>query len=87
MVDPILNNNGSSAEDLSKPRYELLDLLQDASEALSKIKPHGRDYLNQFDRYERDRQHHSERVKTLRKVREEVFNEILRLKQFRACNV
>jgi len=77
MIRPIMNNNGSSAEDLINPRRDAMDALQDAIEALKQAVPNGRDYPGDTIRCVEDRNIHFDRLATLHTLREELFSETL----------
>lgn len=80
MIEPTVNINGSSAEDLINPRLEAVSHLLDAIEALRKVKPHGRDYLNDTRRCLADRDEHVARIAALKILREQLFTEALNIK-------
>jgi hypothetical protein len=73
--------NGSSADDLSNPRLAAIDHLMDAIEALKQVAPHGRDYIGDPSRLDLDRDIHFHRIVALRDIREELFAEVLHIKE------
>lgn len=62
MIRPIININGSSADDLTHPRIAAYDALQAALKALQQVTPNGRDYPGDNDKCVADRQAHYDRL-------------------------
>ena len=81
MINPIINLNGSSADALIRPRMAAIDCLMDAIEALKQVAPHGRDYIGDPPRLDLDRDIHFHRIVALRDICEELFAEVLRIKE------
>jgi hypothetical protein len=65
MIRPIININGSSADDLIQPRLAAIAALHAAIKALQQVTPNGRDYPGDNDRCVADRDEHYARLKTL----------------------
>lgn len=81
MISPIININGSSADDLIKPRLMAMDLINDVIEELKRVTPNGRDYPGASYRCQEDREEHYERLRRLQSIREEIFAEALAIKE------
>ena len=81
MINPIININGSSADDLIRPRLMAMDLINDVTEELKRVTPNGRDYPGAYDRCQEDRDEHYERLQRLQSIREEIFAEALAIKE------
>lgn len=77
MITPQLNINGSSADDLIKPRRDAMDHLMDAIEALSQAVPNGRDYPGNATACLADREAHYDRIRAIKAMREEIYAEAL----------
>ena len=77
MITPQLNINGSSADDLIKPRRDAMDHLMDAIEALSQAVPNGRDYPGNSTACLADREAHYDRIRAIKAMREEIYAEAL----------
>jgi phosphopantetheinyl transferase (holo-ACP synthase) len=72
LATPLLNLNGSSAENLLEQLSDACSAVGAAREALAKATPHGRDYqLNQSD-YQLARKQHEARQIALQAVAEEL---------------
>ena len=80
MISPILNINGTSADDLIAPRREAMDHLMNAIEALRQITPNGRDYPGDYDRCTADRETHFIRLEAIRALREAIYAEAIAIK-------
>ena len=81
MITPQININGSSIDDLVKPRLTAMDHLMDAIEALKQATPNGRDYPSDGDRCLADREEHFDRLAKLRALREEIMSEAIYIKE------
>jgi len=80
MISPIININGTSADDLIAPRREAMDHLADAIEALTQVTPHGRDYPGDSERCVADRNIHYARIQALREMWHALVEEALAIK-------
>jgi hypothetical protein len=80
MIRPILNINGSSADDLIQPRREAYDLLQAAIKALQRVTPNGRDYAHN-DQCVADRDAHYTRIKAIHTIAAELVAEAVNIKE------
>lgn len=65
---PILNLNGSGAENLLKQNEEARQHLYNALLALHAMMPHGRDYIGHPERCETARREHMARIQALQTV-------------------
>lgn len=82
MITPTLNLNGSSADDLIKPRHDAYDLLIAAIKTLGQVTPHGRDYLgDDVDRYAADYEAHYTRQQALYIIATEIVAEAVAIKE------
>ena len=77
MISPIININGTSADDLIAPRREAMDHLMDAMEALRQVAPNGRDYPGDYDRCTADRETHFIRLEAIKGIREAIYAEAI----------
>ena len=84
MITPQININGSSIDDLVKPRREAMDHLLDAIEALKQATPNGRDYPGNSTACIADREEHYDRIAKLLALREEIYAEAVRIQEQRA---
>jgi hypothetical protein len=75
MIQPTININGTSADDLINPRRRAMDHLNDAIEALKPVTPNGRDYPGDTERCLRDRDEHFARLRTLKEIYEQIYAE------------
>jgi len=73
-MQPVVNLNGSSRDDLIAQRIALRAALMDAMKALSNMSPHLRDYSDVSD-WQRDRAVYVERFKALDRLYGEVGEE------------
>lgn len=80
MISPIININGTSADDLIAPRREAMDHLADAIEALTQVTPNGRDYPGDSERCVADREAHFIRLEAIKAIREAVYAEAIAIK-------
>lgn len=84
MITPLLNINGSSADDLINPRLAAMDHLMDAIEALSQAVPNGRDYPGNSTACLADREEHYDRIKAIKALREAIYAEAIAIKEQQA---
>ena len=68
--------HGSSKADLTKPRMEAINALQEAERALAKATPHGRDYATP-EALDEDRQHVATQRDAIRKVIDDLTKDAL----------
>ena len=80
MIRPVININGSSADDLIEPRRAAYDALQDAIKALQQVTPNGRDYAHN-DQCVADRQAHYARIKAIHTIAAELVAEAHAIKE------
>ena len=80
MISPIININGTSADDLIQPRREAMDHLMNAIEALRQTTPNGRDYPGDYDRCTDDREAHFIRIEAIKAIREAIYAEAIAIK-------
>jgi thiamine phosphate synthase YjbQ (UPF0047 family) len=80
MIRPIVNINGTSADDLIQPRREAYDLLQAAIKALQQVTPNGRDYAHN-DQCVADRDAHYTRLKAIHTIAAELVAEAVNIKE------
>ena len=69
---PVLNLNGSSAEDLIEQLSDACSAVGAAQDALAKASPHGRDYQLNPDDYKLAREQHEARQMALRAIADEL---------------
>jgi hypothetical protein len=80
MIIPILNINGSSADDLINPRLDAIAHLKKSIEALLKVIPNGRDYSDSA-LCNIDRNEHYDRIQNIHDIWNEIYNETIAIKQ------
>ena len=80
MIQPIININGTSKDDLVNPRIAALDHINDVIETLKHVTPNGRDYPGNIERLNADRQKHFDRIATLRTLYNELYEEAIAIK-------
>lgn len=80
MIRPTLNINGTSADDLIRPRRDAYDALQAAIKALQQVTPNGRDYAHN-DQCVADRQAHYARIKAIHTIAAELVAEAVLIKE------
>lgn len=80
MITPTVNINGTSLDDLIKPRLEAMDHLMDAIESLKCVTPNGRDYPGDAARCAEDRAEHYQRIGALNAIRDAIYAEAIRIK-------
>ena len=81
MIQPILNINGTSADDLINPRRKAIRQIDDLIETLKQVTPNGRDYPGQPERCADDREIHYARCRDLHDLREILMREALAIIQ------
>ena len=81
MIKPIININGSSADDLIQPRLAAYDALQDALKALQQATPNGRDYPGDPEKCLADRETHFARLRALHTIASDVMIEAAAIKE------
>lgn len=79
MIRPILNINGTSAEELIQTRRNAIEALDAAMKALQEMTPNGRDYPNQQDRCRTDRELHYSRFAQLDAMRNHIVDEAVEI--------
>lgn len=67
-MQPLVNNNGTSRAELCMQRTNTYHALIAAINTLGPMKPHGRDYCGDMERYGRDRAVWQERFNTLNQM-------------------
>ena len=80
MITPMMNINGSSANDLIKPRMEALKNLRQAIETLLEVTPNGRDYANS-EQCKFDRAKHYDRIEAIDHICHELYCEAIAIKR------
>lgn len=75
MIRPILNINGTSAEELIQTRRNAVKALDAVMKALQEMTPNGRDYPGQQDRCRADRELHYSRFAQLDAMRNQIMDE------------
>lgn len=79
MIRPILNINGTSAEELIQTRRNAIDALDAVMKALQEMTPNGRDYPGQQDRCRTDRELHYSRFAQLDAMRNRILDEAVEI--------
>ena len=79
MIRPILNINGTSAEELIQTRRNAIEALDAVMKALQEMTPNGRDYPGQQDRCRADRELHYARFAQLDTMRNTIMDEALEI--------
>lgn len=73
VIIPLVNNNGTTQEELLKPVYEAYRAVHAAYEAVCKTAPHGRDYqISPPEDYPMARRDFERRTKDLTTIMEEL---------------
>ncbi len=80
MINPTININGTSADDLIEPRKAAYDALKTAIRALQQVTPNGRDYPGDNDQCVQDREWHYARLKALDIIAAEIVAEAVAIK-------
>jgi hypothetical protein len=81
MIKPTINLNGSSADDLIRPRRDAMGHLRNAIEALRQAAPNGRDYPGDSDRCVVDRETHFARLEAIKALSEAIYAEALAIQE------
>ena len=79
MIRPILNINGTSAEELIQTRRNAIEALDAVMKALQEMTPNGRDYPGEQDRCRTDRELHYSRFAQLDAMRNLIMDEALEI--------
>lgn len=79
MIRPILNINGTSAEELIQTRRNAIEALDAVMKALQEMTPNGRDYPGQQDHCRADRELHYSRFAQLDAMRNQIMDEALEI--------
>lgn len=81
MILPIVNNNGTSRQELIQQRREVHRALEDVLAELRMMNPHGRDYQTDptGEQYKLARAQHDRRVKTISDLKGEIMDEAVAL--------
>lgn len=77
IMNPIININGATRESHIEARLIARQTIRDAIEAMSHIRPHGRDYLGDVGRYNDDLAIHNERQAMLNRLYNDLETEAL----------
>lgn len=80
LITPTLNINGSSFDDLTTPRIEALDMINDLIEVLRKVTPNGRDYPGNDTALQTDRETHYSRISALRVLQVSLLDECIAIR-------
>jgi len=82
IMNPNVNSNGTSREELIRQRVKVRTKLEDALEALAEMNPNGRDYQGLADyatAYSRDRDIQTERSNTIVALMNNLLEEALNI--------
>lgn len=79
MIRPILNINGTSAEELIQTRRNAIEALDAVMKALQEMTPNGRDYHGQQDSCRADRELHYSRFAQLDAMRNRILDEAVEI--------
>ena len=79
MIQPIVNINGTSRDELVQHRHDAVKLLDSLIQVLMYGAPNGRDYPGRQDRFAEDRQTHFDRLYTLGALRDELTREAVHI--------
>lgn len=82
IIQPIINNNGTSRQSMVDYRIAIADALRDTMVAMQEIKPNGRDYIGHLDAYTRDREIYAARYRALDAIYNDVMEEALHIKNY-----
>lgn len=77
IMNPSININGTSREELVNTRRNVLDKIDELMKAIQETKPHGRDYIGKDHQYSLDRKLYADRFAMLDKLRNEILDEAL----------
>jgi hypothetical protein len=81
LMNPSVNINGTSRDELVNTRIAAMDALMDAMAKMEAFKPHGRDYVGRDHQYSLDRALYAERFSILDKMRNEIMDEALAIQE------
>ena len=81
MISPILNINGTSADDLIQPRMDAYAILREAKIRLQQVTPNGRDYPGDIDKCVADREAHYARLSQINAIMAEIMAEAIAIKE------
>lgn len=81
IMKPVVNLNGTSAEELIRQNVEFLDALAEAEQAAQRTAPHARDYPGDTNSFLEATKVHASRVERIAKLREEVMEETLKIQE------
>ena len=80
-LSPIININGTSAEEHVDMRRDAVAALTAAIEAIKPLVPNGRDYPGQLDQCDADRRIHFDRLAELTAIREAIYAEAITIQR------
>ena len=75
IMQPIVNLNGSSRDNLVNVRIEARRAIHEALRALQELSPHGRDYIGDRDAWKRDSDIYCERFRILDAMANDLLDE------------
>jgi hypothetical protein len=75
IMQPIVNINGTSRDNLVKMRIEARRAIHEALRALQELSPHGRDYIGNRDAWKRDSDIYCERFRILDAMANDLLDE------------
>lgn len=81
MLRPMININGETAESHVRKRLDTIQALRVALESMLELRPHGRDYMGDTERYERDLAYHNVRFNTLYNLKTDIEVEALFIRE------
>jgi hypothetical protein len=79
IMQPIVNLNGSSRDNLVNVRIEARRAIHEALRALQELSPHGRDYIGDRDAWKRDSDIYCERFRILDAMANDLMDEAVAL--------
>jgi hypothetical protein len=75
IMHPVINNNGTSRDEMIKMRLKAKRAVNAAMEALQELSPHGRDYLGNNEAWQADRAIHVARFAALDAMANDLIDE------------
>lgn len=81
LIRPVINLNGTSADELIAARITACEAITDALEALKLVTPNGRDYPGDNDRCRADREKHYARLAQLTSIKASIYAEAIAINQ------
>lgn len=75
LMEPMVNLNGTSRDELVRVRIDAALAISDALLKLRALRPHGRDYLGDTNAYQRDLAIYEDRFASLRQIMNEIDDE------------